>query len=234
MQNKLTLSDHYKNRLKSDIQDITAPAEINLRNSKIIVNLETENASLIKKLTETHEKYNKCRAHLDEIKSMLTSQNLKNVVQENIDLCHTRDKLQKEVSDLKSHNHDLCRKLSEKDERHWPVIGNQSITRIEALYHSLVWQKMYLVKLARGKDKLLRFIVQECPDLDNSTVKTIMQRICAKRKMSKFKIITICLIAVHRMRMLTSKRKQSELDVAQSQLDVTHKSLPNKMPWIKC
>jgi len=54
------------------------------------VNLETENASLAKKLTETREKYNKCRAHLEEIRSMLTSQNLKNVVQENIELCNTR------------------------------------------------------------------------------------------------------------------------------------------------
>lgn len=72
-------------------------------------------------------------------------------------------------------------------ENHWPVVGNQHISRVEALYHSLVWQKMYLVKLARGKDKLLRFVIQEWPDLDNSIVKTMMQRICAKRKMSKFK-----------------------------------------------
>lgn len=54
------------------------------------MNLETENALLIKKLTETCEKYNKCRAHLEEIKFILTSKNLKNVVQENIDLCNTR------------------------------------------------------------------------------------------------------------------------------------------------
>lgn len=52
--------------------------------------METENASLTKKLTETHEKYNKCRAHLEEIKSMLTSQNLKNVVEENINLCNIK------------------------------------------------------------------------------------------------------------------------------------------------
>lgn len=56
------------------------------------VSLETENASLTKKLTETRAKYNKCRSHLDEIKSILTKQNLKNVVQENIDLCNTRVK----------------------------------------------------------------------------------------------------------------------------------------------
>jgi len=37
LQNKLSLSDHYKNRLKSDIQDITTPAELNLKNSKLIV-----------------------------------------------------------------------------------------------------------------------------------------------------------------------------------------------------
>lgn len=52
--------------------------------------METENVSLTKKLTETREKYNKCRAHLDDIKAMLTSQNLKNVIQENVELCKTR------------------------------------------------------------------------------------------------------------------------------------------------
>lgn len=58
----------------------------------IKVKLETENASLTKKLTEVREKYNKCRSHLEEIKSMITNQNLKNIVQENIDLCNTRVK----------------------------------------------------------------------------------------------------------------------------------------------
>lgn len=57
------------------------------------LNLETENASLNKKLTETREKYNKCRAHLEEIKTMLTKQNFKNIVQENIDLCNTMVKI---------------------------------------------------------------------------------------------------------------------------------------------
>lgn len=52
--------------------------------------METENVSLTRKLTETREKYNKCRAHLEDIKTMLTSQNLKNIVQENIELCNTR------------------------------------------------------------------------------------------------------------------------------------------------
>jgi len=52
--------------------------------------LETENVSLTRKLTETREKYNKCRAHLEDIKTMLTSQNLKNIVQENMELCNTR------------------------------------------------------------------------------------------------------------------------------------------------
>jgi hypothetical protein len=52
--------------------------------------LETENVSLTKKLTETKEKYNKCRTHLEDIKTMLTSQNLKNIVQENVELCNTR------------------------------------------------------------------------------------------------------------------------------------------------
>lgn len=37
LQNKLTLSDHYKNRLKCDIQDITKPNEVELINSKLIV-----------------------------------------------------------------------------------------------------------------------------------------------------------------------------------------------------
>lgn len=54
--------------------------------------METENASLTKKLAETREKYNKCRDHLEEIKNMLTKQNLKNIVQENIDLCNTKVK----------------------------------------------------------------------------------------------------------------------------------------------
>lgn len=53
----------------------------------IKINLEIENASLTKKLLETREKYTKCRAHLEEIKTMLTNQNLKNIVQENIELC---------------------------------------------------------------------------------------------------------------------------------------------------
>lgn len=57
------------------------------------LNLEIENASLNKKLTETREKYNKCRAHLEEIKTMLTKQNFKNIVQENIDLCNTMVKI---------------------------------------------------------------------------------------------------------------------------------------------
>lgn len=57
---------------------------------KIKINLENENASLTKKLADTREKYNKCRAHLEEIKTMLTKQNLKNVVQENIQLCNTK------------------------------------------------------------------------------------------------------------------------------------------------
>jgi len=52
--------------------------------------LETENVLITKKLTETREKYNKCRAHLEEIKTMLTSQNLKNIAQENVELCNTR------------------------------------------------------------------------------------------------------------------------------------------------
>lgn len=37
LQNKLALSDHYKNRLKCDIQDITKPNEVELINSKLIV-----------------------------------------------------------------------------------------------------------------------------------------------------------------------------------------------------
>ncbi|CAI6360394.1 unnamed protein product [Macrosiphum euphorbiae] len=235
LQNKLTLSDHYKNRLKIDIQDITIPADLELKHSKLILNLETENVSLTRKLTETREKYNKCRAHLEDIKTMLTSQNLKNIVQENIELCNTRDKLQNEVMELKCCNQDLNRKLLErKVENHWPVVGNQHVTRVEALYHSLVWQKMYLVKLARGKDKLLRFIIQEWPELDNSIVKTMMQRICAKRKMSKFKIVAISLIAIHRMRLIAVKHIQPKIDLTQSQLDLTHYNLPKKMPWIKC
>lgn len=56
----------------------------------IKITLETENASLTRKLIETREKYNKCRAHLEEIKTTLTNQNIKNVVQENIDLCNIR------------------------------------------------------------------------------------------------------------------------------------------------
>ncbi|XP_022168561.1 golgin subfamily A member 4-like [Myzus persicae] len=235
LQNKLTLSDHYKNRLKIDIQDITTPADLELKHSKLILNLEAENVSLTRKLTETREKYNKCRAHLEDIKTMLTSQNLKNIVQENVELCNTRDKLQNEVMELKCCVQNLNKKLLEKKvENHWPVVGNQHITRVEALYHSLVWQKMYLVKLARGKDKLLRFIIQEWPDLDNSIVKTMMQRICAKRKMSKFKIVAISLIAIHRMRLMAVKHIQPKIDLTQSQLDLTHYNLPKKMPWIKC
>jgi predicted nuclease with TOPRIM domain len=57
------------------------------------LNLETENASLNKNLTETREKYNKCRAHLEEIKTMLTKQNFKDIVKENIDLCNIRVKM---------------------------------------------------------------------------------------------------------------------------------------------
>jgi len=236
LQNKLTLSDHYKNRLKIDIQDITTPADLELKHSKLILNLETENVSLTKKLTETREKYNKCKNHLEDIKTMLTSQNLKNIVQENIELCNTRDKLQNEIKDLKCCNQDLNRKLLEKkSENRWPVVvDNQQISRVESLYHSLVWQKMYLVKLARGKDKLLRFIIQEWPDLDNSIVKTMMQRICAKRKMSKFKIVAISLIAIHRMKLIAMKPIQPRIDLTQSQLDLTHYNLPKKMPWIKC
>lgn len=56
------------------------------------LNLETENASLNRKLTETIEKYNKCRAHLEEIKTMLTKHNFKDIVKENIDLCNIRVK----------------------------------------------------------------------------------------------------------------------------------------------
>lgn len=52
--------------------------------------MEIENASLTKKLLETREKYTKCRDHLEEIKTMLTNQNLKNIVQENIELCSIR------------------------------------------------------------------------------------------------------------------------------------------------
>ncbi|KAL5235793.1 hypothetical protein ACI65C_003203 [Semiaphis heraclei] len=235
LQHKLTLSDHYKNRLMIDIQDITTPADLELKHSKLILNLETENVLITKKLTETREKYNKCRAHLEEIKTMLTSQNLKNIAQENVELCNTRDKLQNEVMELKCCVQDLNRKLLEKKvENHWPVNGNQRITRVEALYHSLVWQKMYLVKLARGKDKLLRFIIQEWPELDNSIVKTMMQRICAKRKMSKFKIAAISLIAIHRMRLIAVKHEQPKIDLTQSQLELTHYNLPKKMPWIKC
>lgn len=37
LQNKLSLSDHYKNRLKSDIRSITLPENIELKNTKIIV-----------------------------------------------------------------------------------------------------------------------------------------------------------------------------------------------------
>lgn len=37
LQNKLILSDHYKNRLKSDIQDITTPVNLEQRLSKLIV-----------------------------------------------------------------------------------------------------------------------------------------------------------------------------------------------------
>lgn len=37
LQNKLTLSDLYKDRLKCDIQDITKPADVELKNSKLIV-----------------------------------------------------------------------------------------------------------------------------------------------------------------------------------------------------
>lgn len=235
LQNKLTLSDHYKNRLKIDIQDITTPADLELKYSKTILDLETENVSLTRKLTETREKYNKCRAHLEDIKTMLTSQNLKNIVQENLELCNTRDKLQNEVKDLKCCNQDLNRKLLEKkSENHWPVVGNQQISRVEALYHSLVWQKMYLVKLARGKDKLLKFVIKEWPDLDNSIVKTMMQRICNKRKMSKFKIVAISLIAIHRMRLIATKHIQPRIDLTQPQLNLTHYNLPKKMPWIKC
>ncbi|XP_015379166.1 PREDICTED: putative leucine-rich repeat-containing protein DDB_G0290503 isoform X1 [Diuraphis noxia] len=235
LQHKLTLSDHYKNRLMIDIQDITTPADLELKHSKLILNLETENVLITKKLTETREKYNKCRAHLEDIKTMLTSQNLKNIAQANVELCNTRDKLQNEVMELKCCVQDLNRKLLEKKvENHWPVDGNQRITRVEALYHSLVWQKMYLVKLARGKDKLLRFIIQEWPDLDNSIVKTMMQRICAKRKMSKFKIVAISLIAINRMRLIAVKQVQPKIDLTQSQLNLTHYNLPKKMPWIKC
>ncbi|VVC38032.1 Hypothetical protein CINCED_3A004058 [Cinara cedri] len=234
LQNKLTLSDHYKNRLKNDLQDIPITTDFELRNSKLIVNLETENLSLIKKLTETREKYNKCRVQLEEIKSLLVKQNFKSVIQENINLCKTRDELQKEVSDLKCCNQDLSRKILEKGENVWPVIDNNYITRIEALYHSLVWQKMYLVRLARGKDKLLRFIIQEWPDLDNNIIKTTIQKICAKRKMSKFKIAAISIIAIRRMRIIAMKRLHPRLDLTQSQLDLTHYSLPRKMPWIKC
>lgn len=37
LQNKLSLSDHYKNRLKSDIHNITLPENMELRNTKLIV-----------------------------------------------------------------------------------------------------------------------------------------------------------------------------------------------------
>lgn len=39
LQNKLTLSDLYKNQLKSDIQDIVKPVDIELKNTKLIVML---------------------------------------------------------------------------------------------------------------------------------------------------------------------------------------------------
>lgn len=69
------------------------------------LNLETENASLTRKLTETREKYNKCKNHLEEIKTMLTKQNLKNIVKENIDLCDIRVTI---FELFTSHKFDLC------------------------------------------------------------------------------------------------------------------------------
>lgn len=99
----------------------------------IKVHLEIVNASLTRKLAEFYEKYNKTRAHLEEIKTVITNHNLKNILQENIDLCKTRvktelsffsqnfnlfkflqDKLQKEVFNLKCHFQDLSRTLLEK------------------------------------------------------------------------------------------------------------------------
>lgn len=37
LQNKLSLSDHYKNRLKSDIHNITLPENLDFGNTKMIV-----------------------------------------------------------------------------------------------------------------------------------------------------------------------------------------------------
>lgn len=48
------------------------------------------------------------------------------------------------------------------------------------------------------------------------------------------RIVAICLVAVRRMRTLAVKHEQLQFDLAQSQLNLTHYSLPKKMPWIKC
>lgn len=48
------------------------------------------------------------------------------------------------------------------------------------------------------------------------------------------RIAVISIIAIRRMRVITMKRLQPRLDLTPSQLELTHYSLPSKMPWIKC
>ncbi|XP_050544448.1 uncharacterized protein LOC126907311 [Daktulosphaira vitifoliae] len=90
MQNKLFLNDCEKDKLKSDIKDFTLPEELKQRQSSLIINLEVDNAKLTSKVIEYREKYNKNKAHIEEVKSMITSQNIKKLVEENIDLCKTK------------------------------------------------------------------------------------------------------------------------------------------------
>ncbi|XP_050438776.1 putative leucine-rich repeat-containing protein DDB_G0290503 isoform X2 [Adelges cooleyi] len=226
LQNKLELSKFYEDRLKSDIKDFTLPEDLKQRQTDLIVNLEVENAKLTSKVMEYRDKYSKCKAHIEDIKTMLTSQNIRKLVENNIELCKTRDELRTRVADLNNLVKDLTHKLSQKTDNWWPVLNDRcAVTRIESQYRSLVWQKMYLVKLASGKDKLVRIML---PELEDGLLKTTMQKICGKRKMSRFKIVAICMIAMRRMQM-TAAAKYAGL-----QLENTHYSLPRKMPWIKC
>ncbi|XP_050546934.1 protein Daple-like isoform X2 [Daktulosphaira vitifoliae] len=114
MQNKLFLNECEKYKLKSDIKDFTLPEELKQRQSSLIINLEVENAKLTSKVIEYREKYNKLKAYLEEVKSMITSQNIKKVLEDNIDLCKTKKTLQKQVIDLQSYAKELSNKLSEK------------------------------------------------------------------------------------------------------------------------
>ncbi|XP_050547817.1 uncharacterized protein LOC126909438 isoform X2 [Daktulosphaira vitifoliae] len=89
-------------KLKSDIKDFTLPEELKQRQSSLIINLEVENAKLTSKVHEYREKYNKLKAYIEEVKSMITSQNIK------------KKTLQKQVIDLQSYAKELSNKLSEK------------------------------------------------------------------------------------------------------------------------